>query len=137
MKTNNIKKEKGMRHESIKVKIYNLVSRRNDIKISMLPALLNTTETVISSTLTMMRKQGIKIFPSKGPGTPLKIAMTVVECAKYINWRRHCFLDTSTRMVTTETEIGEQYKELAGKSEELLTLLANARTKKDPLEENQ
>ena len=125
MKTNNIK-EKGVRHESVKVKIYNLVSRRNDVTISKLCALLNLPLTIVSKNLTILRKQGVKIFPSKGPGSPLKIAMTQIECAKYINWRRHCYLDTSTRMVTTETEIGEQYKELAPKSEELLTILSAA-----------
>lgn len=87
------------KYESLKAKILNLLQKRNDLTRTKLKELLNKPSTDVDNALGELRKAGIKIWPSKGVGSPLKIAMTQVDHAKYIAWRRLRYLPTVKRMV--------------------------------------
>ena len=121
-----------VKHESINEKIVILLSQRGDITRQMLPALLEISQPHVDDGLSTLRAQGVRIYPSKGPGTPLRIALTQRECKMYSNWMRHIHLGSARRMIESETEMGQQYKELSSRPTELLeelTRVANANIK--------
>jgi len=120
----NKNKEKGIRRQTLKDKIILLLTERKDLTRFDLAEMLNKTPLEVSIAISSLRKDGFKIWPSKGPGTPYKIARSANDAIKYIAWRRTRFLDVSRRMIMTESELGEQFKELAKSHDELLKLLA-------------
>ena len=75
---------------------------------------------------TSLRKIGIKIYPSKGPGTPLKIASSEGELERYLDHRDNIYLLTSRRLVKDAYEAGEAYKSLSERSATILSALNNA-----------
>lgn len=117
--------EKGEKYQSLKSKIVILLQKRKDLTRHGLAALLNKNVSHIDVALTHLRKAGFHIWPSKGPGTPLKIATSQLESEKYINWRRRVYLDTAHRMIITEVELGEQYRTLSSSPKQLLNLLSD------------
>ena len=116
-------REKGEKFQSRGSKIIVLLQQRTDVTRHMLQSLLGITDVQVDNALSQLRKKGYKIFPHKGPGTPLRIAEGQLNSTKYIAWRRNRFLPTAQRMVIAEYEIGEQYKELAHNPKELLHIL--------------
>jgi len=126
MKKNKIIKEKGVKFQSLKSKIVILLESRNDVTRMMLTDILHKTQKQIDNALVSLRKDGFRVFPVRGPGTPLRIAGSLTECSKYLNWRRRLHLSTSRRLVMQETEIGEQFASLAVKPKELLKMLNEA-----------
>lgn len=118
-----IKKEKGKKYMGTKARIIVSLQERNDLTVRKLTELLNKPEASVRQAMTELRKSGYRIWPSKGPGTPLKIATTEADAAKYIAWRRGVYLDTTRRMIVTEMEIGEQYRQLASSPKQLLKVL--------------
>lgn len=119
------KKKQGLKYQSLKVKVVTLLQQRNDVSRQMLPSLLNATQECVDMALTSLRKAGFRIFPVRGPGTPLRIASSRTESEKYIMWRRRRYLPTTIRMIAAEHEIGEEYRGLATRSSELLEAINN------------
>ena len=115
-----------VKHEFLSDKILILLSQRNDVTRLGLIELLNKSEAVIDMTLVNLRKKGFKIYPSKGAGSPLRIATTKTQCENWIKWRRNRFLPTTKRMVVSEQDVGEIYPILADKKEDLLEQINNA-----------
>ena len=125
-KTKRVKKIKNVeRCATIKNRIIVLLQQRTDICRLMLPELLGAPQPSINMALVGLRKAGIRIWPSKGPGTPLKIAVNELDHTKYVMWRRQKYLPTFKRMVITEKEIGEKYYRLAERPLELLNEINN------------
>ena len=125
-KTKRVKKIKNVeRCATIKNRIIVLLQQRTDICRLMLPELLGASQPSINMALVGLRKAGIRIWPSKGPGTPLKIAVNELDHTKYVMWRRQKYLPTFKRMVITEKEIGEKYYRLAERPLELLNEINN------------
>jgi hypothetical protein len=123
--------QKGEKKPTLKSKIVVLLQQRSDVTRHKLIELLgyepySRQAIVVDMALTELRKAGYRIFPLRGPGTPLRIANTAVESEKYINHRRKIFLPTITGMIISEHEIGQQYKELKDKPAELNKILNNA-----------
>ena len=124
-KSNRVKKIR-VRHQNVGDQIVRMVSERKDVTRQMLPELIGHSQNTCDTAMTHLRKAGIKISPSKGPGSPLQIATTQTAEARYIDWRRSRFLGTAKRMIVHEYEIGEQHLELSNKPVELLEILNNA-----------
>jgi biotin operon repressor len=123
-KKNAVVKEKVSK-PSLKDKIIVLLTEhKSGLTRTALAEKLGKTEFEISVAFVSLRKEGFKIWPSKGPGTPFKIARSAGDAIKYVAWRRSRFLDVSRRMIMTEQELGEQYEELAKSYEEALKLLS-------------
>ena len=101
------------------------MQERNDLTRLKLIETLGKSEVAVDNALGSLRKVGYRIWPSKGPGTPLKIASSQTDASKFISWRRERFLGTAQRMVIAEFELGEQFIELAEKPKQLLLALNN------------
>lgn len=121
------KKDKGRKHQTLKAKIVILLQERNDLTRNKLIDILQKSEGTVNMALTSLRKVGYRIWPSKGPGTPLKIANSQLDAAKFINWRRGRFLGTAKRMIVAEFELGQEYRELAESPKNLLLALNKAK----------
>lgn len=119
-------REKGEKYQSIKSRILVLLEKRNDVTRFMLSDLLNVGQDQINMALTGLRKLGFKVWPPKGPGTPLKIATNQTDTAKYIAYRRRLLLPTARRMILTEFEAGEQFAQLENQPKQLLEILNNS-----------
>lgn len=123
MKRNKKEKVVKQKYISLKSRIVILLQNRDDITRQMLPDLTGKPQNHCDMALTGLRKDGFKVFPVRGPGTPLRIASGQVENAKYINWRRALFLPTIKRMVIAEHTIGEKYPQLNEKPVQLLQMI--------------
>lgn len=110
-------------YQSLEDRIIILLKSRNDVTRLMLPGLLNVTQEAVDQALYWARRHGFRIFPSKGPGTPLRIATGQTDSEKYINWNRSLKLASTRRMIVTEFKIAEQYPQLSEKKVELLEIL--------------
>lgn len=119
-----IKKIKNVeKRNTLANKIINLLNSRRDVTRLMLPTLMNAQLICVDRALTRLRKIGIKIWAVNGPGTPLKIVNSQTDMVKYNVSRRAKYLPTAHRMYIVEMEAGEQYKELAGSSDDLIKKL--------------
>ena len=123
---NSEEREEGERYQSVKVRLLNLLGGRNDVTRQKAAELLGISVGNVSGAMTSLRKSGIRIFPSRGPGTPLKVVTTRTDAERYLNWTDSRYLGTAKRMVATASEFGEQYQELAGRPVVLLQTLNNA-----------
>lgn len=135
MKTK-MKKQKrvpGERYQSLKVKLVSLLGDRNDVNRFKAAEILGVSPIHISMVMADLRKAGIRIFPSKGPGTPLKIVTSQRDAEKYLDWRDNRFLGTARQMVATAAEFGEEYKELATRQTVLLKTLNHATSERPAL----
>lgn len=125
MKRNERGEDWKEKRESLKSLIIKLVLNRRDLTIAKLCEVVGKPRSSVQGCLTEIRKMGVKIFPSRGPGTPLKIAESMKDCARYINWVRRNELATAHRMVITEHTIGDQYAALSSSPKQLLQILNN------------
>jgi len=123
----NEKRAKGVAFSSNRAKIIILIKTRNDVTRKMLPTLLGKAEGLVNSALVGLRKQGYKIYPIRGQGTPLRIAETETENEKYIAWIRGRRLGSAKQMIKTEFLIGNDlYPKLKDKPQELMLMLNDA-----------
>ena len=120
-----MQKDAKKKHMTVKDRIVILLTEESNITRFMLTDKLGKSQGTVDVALTGLRKLGYRIYPSKGPGTPLRIARSMKDSVKFVNWRRRIYLDTAHRMVMTESELGEQYRELSESYNELIKLLNN------------
>ena len=125
-----VEKEPRLKYQTHKDKILNILTQRSDVTRIILQDLIGTKEGCIDQAIRNMKKLGIRIFPIKGPGTPLRIARGPFDTAKSIEWERGRHLGTIKRMIISEQEAGEQYAQLANKPVELLGII-NSTTKEN------
>jgi DNA-binding transcriptional regulator GbsR (MarR family) len=132
MKTKNKKvlvkatKDRGLRRETQKAKVMKILMERRDITISKLSEIMGISPLHVGVVLTHLRKMGINVWPSKGHGTPLKIAQSQADMVAYSQWRRNRYLPTMERMIASEFEMAERYAQLSDSPKGLLKALNNA-----------
>lgn len=125
-KKTKVTKEKKAKYQTLANRIVILLQNRNDVTRLMLPDLTGKSMEQCDMALTKLRKSGFSIFPSKGAGTPLRIASSQLQSTKYLNWRRAKYLPTMKRMIIAEQVAGESYPALSEKSTELLQIISEA-----------
>lgn len=132
------KKPKVVREKKITLgnRIVIILQQRNDVTRLMLPDLLGKSLQNCDSAMIRLRKQGYKIWPSKGLGSVLRIATNQAQLERFNNYRRQKYVPTVNRMIISEIEAAEQFPELSSKPAELLKLIKSENLNTDDLRDN-